>query len=234
METMMTGKKIGKCGFYISRQHRRTSSLGHDNKQNNFFSCFPFSSFMLLWLLLLKLLLDRQLWRKGGIAATCPSDAAAFCSSWFFFQPEKRQKSCSTHEFEANLQMALLSLLEEHFHFFLAMETFGLFWVLHFLSPTKFKIFLFPHLFLTDAFLLHVMRRETRCDIFFEDRAVATVTLASRAALPRRHKFLSRAIDWGVKVTFEWAKVNYVACCASFFHCCRSGNCSLTCQILAD
>ena len=69
---------------------------------------------------------------------------------------------------------------------------------------------------------------------FFEYRAVATVTLASRAALPRRHKFLSRAIDWGVKVTFEWAKVNYVACCASFFHCCRSGNCSLTCQILAD
>ena len=170
---------------------------------------------------------------KGGLLQRAVM-LLPFVPLGFFFQPEKRQKSCSTHEFEANLQMALLSLLEEHFHFFLAMETFGLFWVLHFLSPTKFKIFLFPHLFLTDAFLLHVMRRETRCDIFFEYRAVATVTLASRAALPRRHKFLSRAIDWGVKVTFEWAKVNYVACCASFFHCCRSGNCSLTCQILAD
>ena len=134
-----------------STYHVSATDLGHDNKQNNFFSCFPFSSFMLLWLLL-KLLLDRQLWRKGGIAATC-RDAAAFCSSWFFFQPEKRQKSCSTHEFEANLQMALLILLlrerRRALPLFLAMETFGLFLVLHFLSQTRFKIFLTDFFFVT-------------------------------------------------------------------------------------
>lgn len=34
---------------------------------------------------------------------------------------------------------------------------------------------------------------------------------SSSSSLPKGHKFLSRAIGWGVKVTFEWAKVNYVA-----------------------
>ena len=170
---------------------------------------------------------------KGGLLQRAQVMLLPFVPLGFFFSRKKGRKVAARMSLRPIYKWPS-SLLEEHFHFFLAMETFGLFWVLHFLSPTKFKIFLFPHLFLTDAFLLHVMRRETRCDIFFEYRAVATVTLASRAALPRRHKFLSRAIDWGVKVTFEWAKVNYVACCASFFHCCRSGNCSLTCQILAD
>ena len=143
-----------------STYHVSATEFGHDNKQNNFFSCFPFSSFMLLWLLL-KLLLDRQLWRKGGVLQRAV-DAAAFCSSWVFFQPEKRQKSCSTHEFEANLQMALLSLLlrerKEHFHFSWQWKHLAYFWCcISYLKQDSKSFFSSPVLFF--SFLLHVMKR---------------------------------------------------------------------------
>ena len=160
METMMTGKKIGKCGFYISRQHRRTSSLGHDNKQNNFFSCFPFSSFMLLWLLLLlKLLLDRQLWRKGGIAATCRWCCCLLFLLGFFFSRKKGRKVAARmslrpiYKWPSSLSY---SENEKSTSTFLGNGNIWLIFGVAFLISNKIQNLSSPHLF---SFLLHVMRR---------------------------------------------------------------------------
>ena len=87
---------------------------------------------------------------KGGLLQRAV-DAAAFCSSWVFFQPEKRQKSCSTHEFEANLQMALLSLSysenEKSTSTFLGNGNIWLIFGVAFLISNKIQNLSSPHLF---------------------------------------------------------------------------------------
>ena len=96
-----------------STYHVSATDLGHDNKQNNFFPCFPFSSFMLLWLLL-KLLLDRQLWRKGGIAATCRWCCCLLFLLGFFSAGKKAEKLQHAWVWGQSTN-GPLSLLKHHF-----------------------------------------------------------------------------------------------------------------------
>ena len=157
-----------------STYHVSATDLGHDNKQNNFFPCFPFSSFMLLWLLL-KLLLDRQLWRKGGIAATCRWCCCLLFLLGFFSAGKKAEKLQHAWVWGQSTNGPPLSLLlreRRALPLFLAMETFGLFLVLHFLSQTRFRIFL---LLTCSLFLFFVTRNEKVDQVWYFFFATAQV-----------------------------------------------------------
>ena len=144
-----------------STYHVSATDLGHDNKQNNFFSCFPFSSFMLLWLLL-KLLLDRQLWRKGGIAATCRWCCCLLFLLGFFSAGKKAEKLQHAWVWGQSTNGPPLSLLlrerKEHFHFSWQWKHLAYFWCcISYLKQDSESFFSSPVLFF--SFLLHVMKR---------------------------------------------------------------------------
>ena len=105
------------------------------NRIPTFFSCFPFSScYFDCW----KVLLDRQLWWKGGIAASLPwyYCCCLLFLSWVFFGRKKGRKVAARRVWGQSTNGPLSQSHSEKSRalpLFLAMETFGLFSSMHIL-----------------------------------------------------------------------------------------------------